>query len=1015
MGGADHIPDLQPESDDEGYEPTSPASAPMSVDEVKSLEPVLNMLGADEELRESLLTINAEIMKLVGELGGSQKGYRRERAKQTRHLVSEVYSAPRVTAALKLLPGLNLVPGFALDLTTKDENGEEWDFTKADRRAKARSKVEEEKPYCLIGSPSCTEYCSWQALNAARHQWSDEEKERRQAAADVHLAFVCELYMIQIKNGKYFLHEHPGSATSWKLLCVQDLLAHEKVDRVLGDQCQYGQADSLANPVRKTTGWMSNAPCVLQALSKRCKGLQSYCSRAGGGRHVTASGRLAREVAVYPFVLCKAILLGLQRQLRKDGLLQDRLYGLQPRFDEDTTATYRDMSTGEILNLEEHAHMEQIFMTNQGREEKFVDSVSGQPLQSGLVRAARALELEYFNDKKVWEKRPREEAFRRTGKKPITIKWIDTNKGDDESPNYRSRLVAREIRKAGEDPIFAPTPPLESLRTVLSLAATDMKGAKKRVRDPLSLERTQVSFIDICRAYFCASTDPNDPSYVELPLEDEDYGVKCGVLLKHMYGTRKAADGWHCEYAGQLVNTLGFEVGDASACVFFHKNRDLKVSVHGDDLTAVGEKKHLDWYKLELEKLYELKETARLGPGPTDDKEATVLNRVVRWTADGLEYEADPRQQEKLLRDLKLDGEGVKAAASPGVKPTREQTDADEPLGPEKTTPYRAVSARSNYLSSDRPELQFAAKECCRWMSAPTELGLSGLKRLGRYVSAHKRLVFLYPWQEANRTDTYSDTDWAGCVKTRKSTSGGCLLLGRHLIKSWSSTQSSVSLSSGESEFYGVVKASGIALGYQSLLRDLGHDLPVRVWTDSTATLGICGRQGLGKLRHIDTHYLWVQQRVRDKTFELYKVKGEDNPADLFTKHLVNRERVHNLLELFGCVYRDGRATKAPKMRTDVGTSKGEMLTMREQAAGDTMVWGGRTFQADRSMGEIVLPEAFHTIEGVLPHMHSDLEERFPMATAGEDAGDVDPTEDERLERRGEALGKSKARFKVKC
>ena len=66
-----------------------------------------------------------------------------------------------------------------------------------------------------------------------------------------------------------------------------------------------------------------------------------------------------------------------------------------------------------------------------------------------------------------------------------------------------------------------------------------------------------------------------------------------------------------------------------------------------------------------------MKDKARLGPGAEDDKEATVLNRVVRWTTERLEYEADPRQHEKLLRDLKLDGEGVKPAASPGVKPTR--------------------------------------------------------------------------------------------------------------------------------------------------------------------------------------------------------------------------------------------------------------------------------------------------------------------------------------------------------
>ena len=142
----------------------------------------------------------------------------------------------------------------------------------------------------------------------------------------------------------------------------------------------------------------------------------------------------------------------------------------------------------------------------------------------------------------------------------------------------------------------------------------------------------------------------------------------------------------------------------------------------------------------------------------------------------------------------------------------------------------------------------------------------------------HKRLVYRYPWQEAERVDTYSDTDWAGCAKTRKSTSGGCLLLGRHLLKSWSSTQASVSLSSGEAEFYGVVMAAGITLGFQALLRDVGHALPVRVWTDSSATLGICGRQGLGKLRHLDTHYLWVQQKVRTGAIELLKVRGKKTP-----------------------------------------------------------------------------------------------------------------------------------------
>ena len=151
-------------------------------------------------------------------------------------------------------------------------------------------------------------------------------------------------------------------------------------------------------------------------------------------------------------------------------------------------------------------------------------------------------------------------------------------------------------------------------------------------------------------------------------------------------------------------------------------------------------------------------------------------------------------------------------------------------------------------------------------------------------------------------------------------------MLGSHLIKSWSSTQALVSLSSGEAEFYGVVKASGIGLGYQALLGDVGIELPLRVWTDSTATLGTCARQGLGKLRHVDTQCLWVQQQVRDQSLELQKAKGTDNPGDLFTKHFTGAHKVEELMRLFGCTYRPGRAESAPTLRATVGTTKGEQM-----------------------------------------------------------------------------------------
>ena len=158
---------------------------------------------------------------------------------------------------------------------------------------------------------------------------------------------------------------------------------------------------------------------------------------------------------------------------------------------------------------------------------------------------------------------------------------------------------------------------------------------------------------------------------------------------------------------------------------------------------------------------------------------------------------------------------------TPGFKLTNEQIDGEKELEQHEHTPYRGNGARCNYLGPDRPDIQYSAKEICRWMSSLTNFGQGALKRLCRFLVGRKRMVFKYPWQLALTLECYSDTDWAGCPKTRKSTSGGCLMLGGHLIKSLGSTQPRFSLPSGEAEYYGV-KVAGITLGHQSLMADMG-------------------------------------------------------------------------------------------------------------------------------------------------------------------------------------------------
>ena len=87
------------------------------------------------------------------------------------------------------------------------------------------------------------------------------------------------------------------------------------------------------------------------------------------------------------------------------------------------------------------------------------------------------------------------------------------------------------------------------------------------------------------------------------------------------------------------------------------------------------------------------------------------------------------------------------------------------------------------------------------------------------------------------------------------------------------------------------------------------------MWTGSSAAMGIAVRQGVGKVRHLDTKTLWIQQAVRTGRFQLRKVKGTENPADLFTKHRPTAGKLEQFVELFGAEFREGRPTAAPTMR----------------------------------------------------------------------------------------------------
>ena len=240
-------------------------------------------------------------------------------------------------------------------------------------------------------------------------------------------------------------------------------------------------------------------------------------------------------------------------------------------------------------------------------------------------------------------------------------------------------------------------------------------------------------------------------------------------------------------------------------------------------------------------------------------------------------------------------------------------------------------------------------------------------------------------------------------------------MLGSHTIKSWSSTQSSVALSSGEAEFNGVVRGSGVGLGYQSLLNDLGIDAPLRVWTDSSAAIGICSRQGLGGVRHLDTHTLWVQQAVRCRRIDLRKVHGDVNPADIFTKHAITRDRLMKLVNLFDCAFLSWRAESAPQVRASPGTRvtmadanvlQSELRTWKRRTA----AFADEAGNCGRASGDLATVQGAQP-DPLMPHQTYDdreLDENFPQFIVPDDDGhDHDHDGDDTLLKEGNKIAQA--------
>ena len=153
---------------------------------------------------------------------------------------------------------------------------------------------------------------------------------------------------------------------------------------------------------------------------------------------MVCSGMVARRAALFSVKLCRA---------RLDGIRNPLIVDQGSRIGEAGINTIYEDLRDQVMNAQRED------------QEEFVDDSTGQARDPVLVRLARQKELEYFKSKGVWVLQEVDKARKLTGRTPTRAHGVDVDNGDDQEPDIRSRLVAREVRSPGTEAVFAPTRP----------------------------------------------------------------------------------------------------------------------------------------------------------------------------------------------------------------------------------------------------------------------------------------------------------------------------------------------------------------------------------------------------------------------------------------------------------------------------------------------------------------------------------------------------------------------------
>ncbi|CAN0877143.1 Retrovirus-related Pol polyprotein from transposon TNT 1-94 [Linum grandiflorum] len=473
--------------------------------------------------------------------------------------------------------------------------------------------------------------------------------------------------------------------------------------------------------------------------------------------------------------------------------------------------------------------------------------------------AAMATEFHALEEAHTWDI-----VDRRLEYLVLGSKWVFTLKmhPDGSIDRYKARLVAQGCKQEyGIDytETFAPVAKMQTVRCLLAVAV--MKGW------PLLQ-------LDIKNAFL--NGDLHETVYMELPAGySKGDSSKVCLLRRSLYGLKQAPRAWF-EKLHSIICQIGFVQSENDPSLF------IRQSIHGltvlliyvDDMVVSGDDSAgIRELTQALHAAFNLKELGDL---------SYFLGLEVHRTKEGLMV-----GQRKYIIDLLESAcmDDCVSCSTPMEQNLKlRQTDGDLLTDGSQ---YRSLVGSLIYLTHTRPVISYAVQVVSQFMTAPRTTHLAAVHRILRYLQGTQHIGLFFPATGEPVIEAYADADYAGCLDTRRSTSGWCIKMGHSFIAWRCKKQDRIAKSSTEAEYRSMSEVTSELVWLHRLLVEFGVECqtPMQLFADNTSAIRIATNPVLhDRTKHIEVHVHYIRQLVAEGLIELSYITSEDQTADLLTK-----------------------------------------------------------------------------------------------------------------------------------